>query len=58
MSWELVAQVVLIMFMATVFITLLMAIASAMSDAKVKRQIKLHEAGLVPKGWRKKNEQS
>lgn len=58
MSWELVAQVVLVMFMATVFITLLMAIGSAMSDAKVKRQIKLWEAGLVPKGWRQKIDKS
>lgn len=57
MSWELVAQVVLIMFMATVFITLLMAIASAMQDAKVKRNIKLWEAGLTPKGWRSKKDE-
>ena len=52
MSWETVAQVVLIMFMASVFLTLLMAVFTVVQDAKVKRNIKLYEAGLMPKGWR------
>jgi hypothetical protein len=52
MSWETVAQVVLIMFMASVFLSLLMAVFTAMQDARARRNIKLYEAGLMPKGWR------
>jgi hypothetical protein len=54
MSWETVAQVVLIMFMATVFLVFLMSVFSAIQNAKAKRDIELWQAGLVPKGWKVK----
>ena len=46
MTWELVAQITIIMFMATVFIVLIMAIASAIADGRAKREIMLREAGI------------
>jgi hypothetical protein len=51
MTWETTAMIILIMFMATVFITLLSAVFSAAANAKAKRNIELYKAGLMPKGW-------
>lgn len=53
MTWELVAQIVILMVATVILSALMMAIVSANRDAKVKRDIQLYEAGLMPKGWKK-----
>ncbi len=51
MSWELVAQIAVIAFIASVFVVLMVLLTTAYQDGKNKRDIATYKAGLLPKGW-------
>lgn len=51
MTWDIVAMIAVVAFVAAVLSIVVALLVSVIMDAKTKRDVRLWEAGLVPKGW-------